>query len=140
MKINKPIDAQSWDFGDEVLVEEYISGREIHVAVLDGVPQNVTEIKVPGRFFDYEAKYNSEETELITPAEVPDDIRTIAMENAADIFKEIGCSGVARCDFIYDVSKKGKRCCILFWKINTMPGLSSRIRRRDPARIPRCVL
>ena len=110
-----PIDAETWVFGDEVLVEEYISGREIHVAVLDGVPQNVTEIKVPGRFFDYEAKYDSQETELITPAEVPDDIRAVAMENAADIFKKIGCSGVARCDFIYDVSKKAKML-YTFWK------------------------
>lgn len=119
----KPIDAQSWSFGDEVLVEEYIKGREIHVTVLDGVSQNVTEIEVPGRFFDYEAKYKSEETKLTTPAEVPADIRQVVMDNAANIFKEIGCSGVARCDFIYDVSKTGKDA-VYFLEINTMPGLS----------------
>ncbi len=118
-----PLNAQSWSFGDEVLVEEYIEGREIHVAVLDGVAQEVTEIIVPGRFFDYDAKYDSAETQLITPAEIPQDIRDTALQNAAKIFKEIGAEGLARCDFIYDVSKTGKDA-VYFLEINTMPGLS----------------
>jgi D-alanine-D-alanine ligase len=119
----KPLDAQSWTFGDEVLVEEYIDGREIHVTVLDGKAQDVTEIIVPGRFFDYDAKYDSAETELVTPADIPADIREAAMDNAAKIYKELGCAGVARCDFIYDVSKTGKDG-VYFLEINTMPGLS----------------
>lgn len=119
----KPLDEESWNFGEQVLVEEYIKGREIHVTVLDGEPQNVTEIIVPGRFFDYEAKYHDKETKLITPADISADIREAVMDNAAAIFKEIGCLGVARCDFIYDVLKKGKDA-VYFLEINTMPGLS----------------
>lgn len=118
-----PIDEQSWNFGNEVLVEEYIKGREIHVAVLDGVAQEVTEIIVPGRFFDYDAKYDSKDTKLITPADIPQDVREAVMRNAAKIYKEIGCEGIARCDFIYDVSKKAQDA-VYFLEINTMPGLS----------------
>ena len=117
------LDEASWMFGDEVLVEEYIEGREIHVAVLDGVAQEVTEIIVPGRFFDYDAKYDSAETQLVTPAEIPADVREVVMANAAKIFKEIGAEGLARCDFIYDTSKSGKDG-VYFLEINTMPGLS----------------
>ena len=119
-----PLNAQSWQFGDEVLVEEYIEGREIHVAVLDGVAQEVTEIIVPGRFFDYDAKYDSAETKLVTPADIPQDVRDVVMHNAAKIFKEIGAEGLARCDFIYDVSKMGKDA-VYFLEINTLPGLTA---------------
>lgn len=117
------LDEKNWAFGDEVLVEEYIKGREVHVTVLDGKAMDLTEIIVPGRFFDYDAKYDSAETQLITPAEVPKEVREVAMTNAAKIFKEIGADGVARCDFIYDVSKTGKDA-VYFLEINTMPGLS----------------
>ena len=119
----QPIDESEWQFGDEVLVEEYIDGREIHVAVLDGVPQNVTEIIVPGRFFDYDAKYDSAETQLVTPANIPENIRKLVMQNAADIFRAIGAGGLARCDFIYDASKPEKNA-VHFLEINTMPGLA----------------
>ncbi|PZQ43438.1 MAG: D-alanine--D-alanine ligase, partial [Micavibrio aeruginosavorus] len=54
-----PIDEASWTFGEEALVEKYVPGREIHVAVLDGKALGVTEIFVHGhRFFDYDAKYH----------------------------------------------------------------------------------
>ncbi len=119
----KPLDAESWCFGDVVLVERFIEGREIHVAVLDGKAQGVTEIKYPGRFFDYDAKYNDSRTELVTPADVPVDIAAAVMQNAQDVFKVLGCAGLARCDFIYDVSKTGKDA-VYFLEINTMPGLA----------------
>ena len=119
----KPLDATTWTFGDEVLVEKFIEGREIHVTVLDGKAQGVTEIKFPGRFFDYDAKYSDKRTELVTPADVPADVAAIAMENAEKVFKILGCSGLARCDFRYDVSKTGKDG-VYFLEINTMPGLA----------------
>lgn len=119
----KPIDEEGWHFGAEVLVEKFIEGREIHVTVLDGKAQNVTEIKFPGRFFDYEAKYQDKRTELVTPADVPADVAKAAMENAEAVYHVLGCEGVARCDFRYDVSKTGKDA-VYFLEINTMPGLS----------------
>jgi D-alanine-D-alanine ligase len=119
----QPLDAESWNFGERVLVEKFVEGREIHVTVLDGKAQGVTEIKFPGRFFDYDAKYSDKRTELVTPADVPEDVAEAAMESAEKVFEILGCSGLARCDFRYDVSKIGKDA-VYFLEINTMPGLA----------------
>lgn len=119
----RPLDAASWTFGDEVLVEDYIPGREIHVAILDGKAQGVTEILCAGRFFDYEAKYEDDKTELVTPADVPADVSAAAMDNAEKIYAALGCHGLARCDFRYDDTKTGKNS-VYFLEINTMPGLA----------------
>lgn len=119
----KPIDENEWQFGDEALVEKFIEGREIHVTVLDGKAQGVTEIKFPGRFFDYDAKYHDNRTELATPADIPDDVAAAAKENAEKVFDVLGCSGLTRCDFRYDVSQSGKDA-VYFLEINTMPGLA----------------
>ncbi|PZO87683.1 MAG: D-alanine--D-alanine ligase [Micavibrio aeruginosavorus] len=118
-----PIDEASWTFGEQALVEKYVPGREIHVAVLDGKALGVTEIIVKGRFFDYEAKYVSDTTELITPAPVPDIVAKTAMEFAKNTYDVLGCEGIARCDLRYDDSKPGADGVYLL-EINTMPGLS----------------
>lgn len=120
----KPIDEESWTFGEEALVEKYVPGREIHVAVLDGKALGVTEILVHGhRFFDYEAKYQDQSTELITPADVPEIVAKTAMDFAVKIYNVLGCRGIARCDLRYDDSKAGGDGVYLL-EINTMPGLS----------------
>lgn len=118
----KPIDESTWHFGEEALVEKYVPGR-IHVAVLDGEALGVTEIIVDGRFFDYEAKYVSQTTELITPAPVPDEAAKCAMEFATRAYNILGCNGIARADLRYDDSKPGSDG-VYFLEINTMPGLS----------------
>jgi len=119
----KPLDEAHWTFGEQVLVEKFIPGREIHVAVLDGKAQGVTEIKFPGRFFDYEAKYSDQRTQLVTPADVPADVARAAMGYAEAVFNELGCRGLSRCDFRYDDSKSGIDG-VYFLEINTMPGLA----------------
>lgn len=108
---------------DDVLVEEFIPGREIHVTVLNGKAQGVTEIIVEGRFFDYEAKYHDERTSLVTPADIPEEIALRVMSDAEKVFKVLGCSGLARCDFRYDESQQGASG-IYFLEINTIPGLA----------------
>lgn len=118
-----PLDAASWTFGDVVMVERYVPGREIHVAVLDGKAQGVTEIIVPGRFFDYEAKYSDSRTQLITPADIPADVAAAAMDFSEKTYRILGCEGLARCDLRYDDSKPGADG-VYFLEINTMPGLS----------------
>lgn len=119
----RPIDEAEWHFGEQVLVEKYVPGREIHVTVLDGKALTVTEILFPGRFFDYEAKYNDKRTELVTPAPVPEIVAKIAMQYAESVYKVLGCSGITRADFRYDDSKAGSDG-VYFLEINTMPGLS----------------
>jgi D-alanine-D-alanine ligase len=117
------IDEASWTFGEQVLVEKFVPGREIHVAVLDGKAQAVTEILFPGRFFDYEAKYSDKRTELVTPAKVPEIVARTAMEFSEKVYNVLGCAGLARCDLRYDDSKPGADGVYLL-EINTMPGLS----------------
>lgn len=120
----QPIDEASWTFGDRALVEKYVPGREIHVAVLDGKALGVTEILVTGhRFFDYEAKYHDNTTQLITPADVPEIVAKTAMEFAVKTYNVLGCRGIARADLRYDDSKPGGDGVYLL-EINTMPGLS----------------
>lgn len=118
-----PLNEETWTFGDVALVEKYVGGREIHVAVLDGKAQGVTEIFVPGRFFDYDAKYKSDQTRLETPAQVPDIVAKTAMDYAEKVFDVLGCAGLARCDFRYDEAQSGFEG-VYFLEINTMPGFS----------------
>lgn len=118
------LDAESWDYGDQVLVERYIPGRELTVAVLDGKAQGVTEIKAQTRFFDYEAKYSDTRTTYHLPAEVPQDVYNCALDYAERVYNVLGCEGLARCDFRYDDGKPGATG-LFFLEINTQPGLTA---------------
>ncbi len=118
------LDAETWTFGDEVLVERYIPGKELTVAVLDGKAQAVTEIISHTRFFDYEAKYKDARTELVLPAQIPDAVYKAALDYAERVFKVLGCAGIARCDFRYDDSKNGPDG-LYFLEINTQPGFTA---------------
>lgn len=118
-----PLDADTWVFGDEVMVERYIPGRELTVAVLDGKAQGVTEIVSKTRFFDYEAKYHDNRTEYVLPAPVPADVYKTTLDYAERVYNVIGCSGLARCDFRFDDSKGAAGLCFL--EINTQPGLTA---------------
>jgi D-alanine-D-alanine ligase len=121
---NHPAIDEAWTFGNEVLVERYIPGKELTVAVLDGRAQAVTEIVSHTRFFDYEAKYKDTRTELVLPADISKDVYNKAMDYAERVYKVLGCSGLARCDFRYDDSQKGTEG-LYFLEINTQPGLTA---------------
>ncbi|MCI5060163.1 MAG: D-alanine--D-alanine ligase [Alphaproteobacteria bacterium] len=115
---------QNWNYGSHALVEEYIPGKELTVAVLDGKAQAVTEIvSYTGGFFDYEAKYQDARTELVLPAKIPQDVYEAALDYAVRVYNVIGCHGLARCDFRYDDSKGIKGLCFL--EINNQPGLTA---------------
>jgi len=119
-----PIDKSEWPYGEEVLVEKYIPGKELTVAVLDGKAQAVTDIVSHTRFFDYEAKYKDTRTELILPAEIPQKVYDLTLDYAERVYNVLGCSGLARCDFRYDDSKEGPEG-LYFLEINTQPGLTA---------------
>jgi D-alanine-D-alanine ligase len=120
---HEPLDLESWSFGEEVLVERYIPGRELTVAVLDGKAQAVTEIVSHTRFFDYEAKYHDTRTELLLPAPIPDADYKAALDYAEAVYGAIGCRGLARCDFRYNDTLDGPKG-LCFLEINTQPGLT----------------
>lgn len=114
----------NWNYGEHALVEEYIPGKELTVAVLDGKAQAVTNIiSHTGGFFDYEAKYEDEKTELELPAKIPQNVYDAALDYAERVYNVLGCHGLARCDFRFDEEKGLDGLCFL--EINTQPGLTA---------------
>ena len=118
-----PVVREEWAFTPLALVEEYIKGKELTVAVLDGKAQGVTEIVSTG-FFDYDAKYSSDsETQYLLPAPIPQDVYDLALDYAERVYNVLGCEGLARCDMRYD-DTRGKDG-LYFLEINTQPGLTA---------------
>ncbi len=102
----------------DVLVEEFIPGRELTVGVIDGEPLPVIEIVAKGGWYGYDEKYNSEETKypFLEDGELSEKLKKIAV----DAYDAVGCRGVTRVDF--RVSPLG-RCYVL--ELNTSPGFTS---------------
>ncbi len=110
---------------DTLLVEEFIPGRELTVAVMgapgeDPKPLTVTELRPTNGFYDYEAKYTDGVTEHLVPAPIPADLGAKAMAWAALAHKALDCRGVTRTDFRYDDS----RDALVILELNTQPGMT----------------
>lgn len=126
----KPIRADApgpWQEFDELLIERFIPGRELTVAVLqqsDGRPEPlaVTELRPTSGFYDYAAKYTDGLTVHACPADIPTDIASLALRHAAFAHAMIGCAGVSRSDFRWDEAR-GERGLYLL-EINTQPGMT----------------
>jgi D-alanine-D-alanine ligase len=107
----------------QVLIEEFISGREFTIGVFktgsDIITLPITEVISKKDFFDYEAKYEGASTE-VTPARIDDSIAGRIRETARDIYNIFNCRGVVRIDFIYQ-EESGKPFML---EINTIPGQS----------------
>lgn len=118
-----PLDNPDWHTSETALVEPFIPGHELTVAVLDGTPQAVTEIVANTRFFDYSAKYADTQTRYDLPADIPDPVYNLALDYAGRVYNALGCHGIARVDFRWDDSRGENG--LYFLEINTQPGLSS---------------
>src|SRR6267142_1922953 len=109
--------------GESYLAEEFISGTELTVGVVDGpsgpraLPPSEVRLE-QGRAFDYEGKYLGKGTREITPAEVPDGVSRAAQKVALDAHRALGCEGYSRTDVI--CADRGP----VFLEINTLPGLT----------------
>ena len=112
---------ENWPYGETVLVEQYIPGRELTVAVLDGVALGVTEIVIPSGFYDYENKYTAGKSHHICPAELPDMIYQETMAMAVVAHEALGCRSLSRSDFRWDEQGDGK---IYILETNTQPGMT----------------
>ena len=119
---NPPIDSK-WSFGDEVLAERYIPGRELTVAVMDGGALGVTDIRTDDGFYDYNAKYADGGSCHIVPAPIDKGIYDQAMEFAERAHRALGCKGVTRADFRYD-DTEGEPGRLFMLEINTQPGMT----------------
>lgn len=120
---NAPLLAKDWPYGDSVLVEPYIPGHELTVAVMDGKPLAVTELKPHQGFYDYTAKYTEGKTEHLIPAPLPQVVTDAALAMARDAHRALGCRGVSRSDFRWDDSRPGSTGLYLL-EVNTQPGMT----------------
>jgi len=104
---------------NEILIEEFIPGREIQVAIMGGKKLGVIELKPKRKFYDYEAKYNSNaKTEHIIPVNLDKKNLKKIVNITSKAHRVIGCRGVTRSDFKY---YKGK---FYLLEINTQPGMT----------------
>jgi len=106
-------------FDEEVLLEEFVAGTEITVAVLDGEALPVVAILPESGFFDFEAKYTKGATRYVVPAEIPEEVALCARRDAVTAFKRLDLWGIARADFI--VNENGVP---MFLEVNTIPGMT----------------
>lgn len=118
-----PLDGDNWPFGEHVLVERYIPGREIQVAVMGDRALGAIEIRPVGRFYDYEAKYTDGKAEHFMPAPIHPDAYAEALDIALRAHQSLGCRGVSRADLRYD-DTKGEPGHLYLLEINTQPGMT----------------
>jgi len=112
-----------WTFGEEVLVEEFIDGKELTVAVMHARGAlAVTEIFVTsdGDWYDFDAKYAAGGSRHVVPADIPQSVADQLMRAAEAAHHALGCRGVSRSDFRYDP----KRDRIALLEVNTQPGMT----------------
>ncbi|MCL1913694.1 MAG: D-alanine--D-alanine ligase [Eubacteriaceae bacterium] len=111
-------------YDEKVLVEEYIDGSELEVAILgnsDPAASSVGMIIPCNEFYDYEAKYESgDDSEIIIPAPIDGQIAESIKTYAIKAYKTLGCSGLARIDFF--LAKDGR---VILNELNTMPGFTN---------------
>ncbi len=111
-------------YDDKILVEEFIHGREIEVAVMGNenpVASVAGEIDSGADFYDYDAKYVTDTSVAYIPARIPEDVEEIVREAAVKVYSAIGCQGLSRVDFF--VTYEENR--VVFNEINTLPGFTS---------------
>jgi D-alanine-D-alanine ligase len=116
--------AKDWAFGDSVMVERYIPGRELTCAVLGEQALDVCEIMTAGHaFYDHDSKYAPGGSEHVVPARISDDIVARIKNMALTAHREIGCRGVTRSDFRYD-DRDADSDAIIWLEINSQPGMT----------------
>jgi D-alanine-D-alanine ligase len=112
-----------WEYGEQVMVETYIAGKELTCAVMGNDALGVIEILSATRFYDYEAKYAPGGSKHVLPAEVSSFVYQEVRRLALAAHGALGCRGVSRADFRYDdrVEGVGGLFCL---EVNTQPGMT----------------
>ncbi|HSP89199.1 MAG TPA: D-alanine--D-alanine ligase [Ignavibacteriaceae bacterium] len=110
----------SLQFSNKALIEEYIPGREMTVAIVEDEVFPVLEIKPKHSLYDYECKYTPGMSEYEVPAKISEDVSDMMKKSAQTAFKSLGCEGYARVDF--RLSPANIDYCL---EINSLPGMTS---------------
>jgi D-alanine-D-alanine ligase len=106
-------------YGDELLVEKYIGGKEITATVLDGTALPLVEVVPQGGFYDYKRKYTKGTSDYIVPADIDESIAGRIKAEAVLAYKALCCRDYARVDF--RLSDEGEHVCL---ELNTLPGMT----------------
>jgi len=107
------------EYGPEVLIERFIPGRELTVAVLGGEALPIVEIRPQGGHYDYEHKYTAGMSEYFCPADLPEPLAARVRDLGLRATRALGCRGVARVDF--RLSPANEPWCL---EVNTIPGMT----------------
>jgi D-alanine-D-alanine ligase len=110
-----------WAFGETVMIERYIPGKELTCAVLGDRALDVIEIVPTTQFYDYEAKYAAGGSQHVLPAQILPNVYQEVRRLALAAHGALGCRGVSRADFRYDDRGTGNLVCL---EINTQPGMT----------------
>jgi D-alanine-D-alanine ligase len=114
---------EDWAFGDRVLIEKFIPGKELTCAIMGDEALGVIEIVPTVRFYDFEAKYAPGGSKHIMPAPVSPFVYQQVRELTLGAHRALGCRGVSRADFRYDdrIEGTGGLVCL---EVNTQPGMT----------------
>ncbi|TGQ42654.1 MULTISPECIES: D-alanine--D-alanine ligase [unclassified Mesorhizobium] len=118
------IGSSEWKYGDTVMVERYIHGRELTCAVMGDVALGVCEIIPTGHsFYDYDSKYVAGGSKHECPAKISPNIYQKIQTLALKAHQAIGCRGVSRSDFRYD-DRHSENGEVVWLEVNTQPGMT----------------
>jgi len=112
-----------WNYGEEVLAERFIPGKELTCAVMGERALDVIEIVPTARFYDYEAKYAPGGSKHLLPAPIKPNVYQEARRLAVLAHRALGCRGVSRADFRYDDRIEGTQGLVCL-EVNTQPGMT----------------
>ncbi len=110
-----------WAFGEQILIERYIPGKELTCAVLGERALDVIDIVPTTQFYDYESKYAAGGSRHILPAQILLNVYQEVRRLSLAAHNALGCRGVSRADFRYDDRGTGELVCL---EINTQPGMT----------------
>ncbi|MFH0763765.1 MAG: D-alanine--D-alanine ligase [Candidatus Omnitrophota bacterium] len=112
---------RAFRYGEKIILEEYIDGREFTVGILDDEPLPVIEIVPKRRVYDYNAKYTAPDTKYLVPAPIGDKLSDHAKRLGKLAHTSLGCRSFSRADMMMDSSGN-----IFVLEVNTIPGMTER--------------
>jgi len=110
---------RAFSYGEKVIAEEYIRGKEVQIGILNNRVLGGVEVKPSLEFYNYEAKYTAGLTEYIFPPQLQKKVYDTAKDKALEAHKALGCSGATRVDLIIDA--QGRPFVL---EVNTIPGMT----------------
>jgi UDP-N-acetylmuramate--alanine ligase len=111
---------KAFEYGDEIVVQKFVQGRELTVGFLGQAPLPIVEVRAKNTFFDFQAKYKDHSTEYIVPAPLSADLVRAVQAEALKAYQAVGCDGFGRVDVILDEFQVPQ-----VLEINTIPGFTA---------------